>query len=85
MKPAPASSVGADRPAHDSPQKPDSPAAFLDSEKAMRRIGHCATVATGLLALKGLRPGLSSLIGEHVAFFAANPERPLREMLFAAA
>lgn len=51
----------------------------------MRRIGHCATVATGLLALKGLRPGLSSLIGEHVAFFAANPERPLREMLFAAA
>jgi hypothetical protein len=49
----------------------------------MRRIGHCATMAIGLLALKGLRPNLSGLIGEHVAFFAANPERPLREMPFA--
>jgi hypothetical protein len=50
----------------------------------MRRNGHCATMAMGLLALKGLRPGLSSLIGEHVAFVAANPERPSREMPFAA-
>jgi hypothetical protein len=45
---------------------------------------HCATMAMGLLALKGLRPNLSGLVGEHVAFFAANPERPLREMPFAA-
>jgi hypothetical protein len=49
----------------------------------MRRIGHCATMAMGLLALKGLRPNLSGLIGEHVAFFAADPELPLREMPFA--
>ena len=47
----------------------------------MRRIGHCATMAMGLLALKGLRPNLSGLIGEHVAFFAANPELPYGKFL----
>jgi hypothetical protein len=48
----------------------------------MRRIGHCATMAMGLLALKGLRPNLSGLIGGML--HAANPERPLRDMPFAA-
>jgi hypothetical protein len=40
-------------------------------------------MAMGLLALKGLRSNLSGLIGEHVAFFADNPELPLQEMPFA--
>jgi hypothetical protein len=55
-----------------------------DLEAKAEGNGHCATMAMGLLALKGLRPNLSGLVGEHVAFFAANPERPLREMPFAA-
>jgi hypothetical protein len=44
-----------------------------DLEAKAEGNGHCATMAMGLLALKGLRPNLSGLIGEHVAFFYANP------------
>jgi hypothetical protein len=45
--------------------------------------GYCGTMAMGLVALRGLLPSLSGLIGEHAAFFVANPEATLGNMPFA--
>jgi hypothetical protein len=45
--------------------------------------GYCGTMAMALVALRALLPSLSGMIGEHAAFFVANPELPLREMIFA--
>jgi len=47
--------------------------------------GYCGTMAMALVALRGLLPNLSGLIRDHAAFFVANPELPLREMIFAPA
>ena len=55
-----------------------------DLEAKAERNGHCATMAMGLLALKGLRPNLSGLIASTSHFLPPIPERPLREMPFAA-
>jgi hypothetical protein len=45
--------------------------------------GYCGTMATALVALRGLLPGLSGLIREHAALLVNNPTLPLSAMPFA--
>jgi hypothetical protein len=45
--------------------------------------GYCGAMATALIALRGLLPGLSGLIREHAALFVSDPTLPLSEMPFA--
>lgn len=43
----------------------------------------CGTMAMGLFVSRGLLPGASGLIREHVAYFVSNPTLPLSAMPFA--
>jgi hypothetical protein len=45
--------------------------------------GYCGTMATAFVALRGLLPGLSGLIGEHAALLVNNPTLLLSAMPFA--
>lgn len=45
--------------------------------------GYCGTMAMGLVALRGLLPGLSGMIRDHAALFVGKPGAPLGDMPFA--
>lgn len=45
--------------------------------------GYCGTMAMALVALRGLLPNLSDMIGDHARFFVSNPTLPLSAMAFA--